>query len=228
MRILVVEDDKALSAQLRKSLEREGYVVDAAADGEEGLYAATELPVDLAVVDLGLPMMSGLDVIRKARAKGVKFPILILTARHRWQDKVEGLEAGADDYVVKPFEPNELLARVRALLRRSGGWATSVLASGPICLSPAEKAVTVNGKLVTLTAYEFRVLEHLMLNIGKVVSKAELEEHAYSEDESRDSNVIEVFIRRIRNKIDPSETLNPVETLRGQGYRFRNLSREKQ
>lgn len=224
MRALVIEDDMDLRAQVTKILSDEGIVVDAAADGEQGLYMAQEYPADIAVIDLGLPKTSGIEIIRKARKAGRSYPILILTARDGWQSKVEGLEAGADDYLVKPFHKEELIARTRALLRRSGGWAQPRLESGPIVLDISAKAVTVQGQAVELTSFEYRVLEYLLTHSGKVISKTELAEHLYTEDEERDSNVIEVFIKRLRTKLDPQGTLNPITTLRGQGYRW-DLSR---
>lgn len=220
MRVLLIEDDPSLRAQVAKYFSDEGFVVDAAGDGEHGAYMAAEYPVDLAIIDLGLPKVSGVDIIKQARKRGRDFPILILTARDGWQSKVAGLEAGADDYLVKPFHKEELLARARALLRRSGGWAHSTLESGPIVLDTAAKSVTAHGKPVELTAYEYRLLEYLLLHSGKVVSKSTLTEHLYAEDMERDSNVIEVFIRRLRSKLDPDEKLHPIETLRGQGYRW--------
>jgi two-component system, OmpR family, response regulator PhoP len=220
MRALVIEDDPDLRAQVARYFTEEGFVVDTAEDGEQGLYMATEYPLDLAVVDLGLPKTSGIDIIRQARQRGRAFPILILTARDGWQSKVDGLEAGADDYLVKPFHKEELMARARALLRRSGGWAHSRLESGPVVLDTAARSVTVDGRLLELTAYEFRVLEYLLLHAGKVVSKSTLTEHLYADDHERDSNVIEVFMRRLRTKLDPEGTLTPIETLRGQGYRW--------
>jgi two-component system response regulator PhoP len=220
MRALVIEDDPALRAQVCKILSDEGFAVDEAADGEQGLYMAEEYPVDIAIIDLGLPKTSGIDIIRKARKNGRSFPVLILTARDGWQSKVEGLEAGADDYLVKPFHREELLARTRALLRRSGGWSQSTLESGPISLDTTAKSMTVGGKAVELTSFEYRVLEYLLTHAGKVISKTELTEHLYTEDEERDSNVIEVFIKRLRSKLDPESTLNPITTLRGQGYRW--------
>lgn len=220
MRALVIEDDAALRAQVTKILEDEGFAVDVAADGEQGLYMAEEYPIDIAIVDLGLPKTSGIEIIRKARKSGRSFPVLILTARDGWQSKVEGLEAGADDYLVKPFHKEELLARTRALLRRSGGWSQATLESGPISLDTTAKSVSVAGKGVELTSFEYRVLEYLLTHAGKVISKTELTEHLYTEDEERDSNVIEVFIKRLRSKLDPEATLNPITTLRGQGYRW--------
>ena len=224
MRALVIEDDMDLRAQVTKILTDEGIVVDVAADGEQGLYMAQEYPADIAVIDLGLPKTSGIEIIRKARKSGRSYPILILTARDGWQSKVEGLEAGADDYLVKPFHKEELIARTRALLRRSGGWAQPKLESGPIVLDTSAKSVTVNGQTVELTSFEYRVLEYLLTHSGKVISKLELTEHLYTEDEERDSNVIEVFIKRLRTKLDPEGVLNPITTLRGQGYRW-DLSR---
>ena len=220
MRILLIEDEAALRDTLQERLRREGHVVDAAADGEEGLYAGSEYPIDVAVVDLGLPKLPGIEVIRQLRARGKTFPILILTARGRWQDKVEGLEAGGDDYLVKPFEVEELLARLRALVRRASGWTQASLQCGPLVLDTMAQTLQLDGAPVELTGYEYRVLEYLMLHSGELVSKTELTEHLYEEDQDRDSNVIEVFIGRLRRKLDPGNTLNPIETLRGRGYRF--------
>jgi two-component system response regulator PhoP len=220
MRILLIEDEAALRDTLQERLRREGHVVDAAADGEEGLYAGSEYPTDVAVVDLGLPKLPGIEVIRQLRARGKTFPILILTARGRWQDKVEGLEAGGDDYLVKPFEVEELLARLRALVRRASGWTQASLQCGPLVLDTAAQTLQLDGASVELTSYEYRVLEYLVLHSGEVVSKTELTEHLYEEDQDRDSNVIEVFIGRLRRKLDPDNALNPIETLRGRGYRF--------
>ncbi|HKY92280.1 MAG TPA: response regulator transcription factor [Nevskiaceae bacterium] len=227
MRALVIEDDPHLRGQVTQMFADEGFAVDQAADGENGLYMATEYPVDIAIVDLGLPGTSGIEIIRKARKAGRGFPILILTARDGWQSKVEGLEAGADDYLVKPFHREELLARARALLRRSGGWAQPKLACGPVVVDTTAKTVTVNEKPVELTAYEFKVLEYLILHAGEVVSKSTLTEHLYAEEDERDSNVIEVFIRRLRTKLDPDGTLAPITTLRGSGYRW-DLARSPQ
>ncbi|MDN5862406.1 MAG: response regulator transcription factor [Salinisphaera sp.] len=221
MRALVIEDDTDLREQIAAQLRGEGFAVDATGDGEEGLFFAEEYALDIAVIDLGLPGLDGMDLIRAARASGRDFPILILTARTRWQDKVAGLEAGADDYVVKPFQPEELIARVQALVRRSRGWSKPLLECGNICLDTARGDVTLAGEPVALTAYEFRVLQQLMLRAGEVVSKTELSEHMYEEDLDRDSNVIEVFIRRLRGKLDPDGKSKPIETLRGRGYRLR-------
>ncbi|TAM11272.1 MAG: response regulator transcription factor [Nevskiaceae bacterium] len=220
MRALVIEDDTRLLKLVADCLAEEHYVVDCAADGEQGLYMALEFPVDIAIVDLGLPKTPGIDIIRTVREKGRSYPILILTARDSWQSKVEGLEAGADDYLVKPFHKEELLARARALLRRSGGWSQTRLTSGPITLDTTAKTVEIDEHAVEVTTYEYRVLEYLLLHAGEVVSKMTLIEHLYAEDEERDSNVIEVFIRRLRGKLDPDGTLNPIVTLRGSGYRW--------
>lgn len=220
MRILIIEDEQALREQLAGRLRDVGFAVDLAADGEEGLYYGREYPLDAAVVDLGLPRMSGLEVIRTLRGEGRTFPVLILTARGRWQEKVEGLEAGADDYLVKPFHAEELLARLRALIRRSAGHAQPVLTAGPISLDTSSGEVTVDGRAVALTAFEYRLLEYLILNGGRVVSKSELTEHIYDEDADRDSNTIEVFMGRLRRKLDPENRLRPIETLRGRGYRL--------
>jgi two-component system response regulator PhoP len=220
MRVLVVEDETELRESLVEQLRDTGFAVDAAPDGEEGLYFGKEYPIDLAIVDLGLPGLSGMDMIRKLREEGHEYPILILTARDRWQDKVEGLQSGADDYVVKPFHYEEILARVNALLRRSGGWATPVMRCGPISLDTATQRVSVNELEIELTSYEYRLLECLMLSAGKVVSKTELTDRLYDQDFDRDSNVIEVFVGRLRKKLDPANDLKPIETLRGRGYRM--------
>jgi two-component system response regulator PhoP len=221
MRVLVIEDEAPLRAQVVARLRADGYAVDEAPDGEAGLYIGNEYPIDVAVVDLGLPRMSGTEVIGKWRAAGHAFPILILTARGRWQDKVEGLEVGADDYLVKPFHMEELLARIRALVRRTGGWTQGVLHCDPVALNTESQTVTVDGQPIELTAYEYKLLEYLMLHAGKVVSKTELTEHLYEEDLDRDSNVLEVLVGRLRRKLDPERYHNPIETLRGRGYRFR-------
>lgn len=220
MRILVVEDENSLRTQLETQLRKVGYAVDSAADGEDGFFLGRENPIDLAVVDLGLPKLSGIEVIQRWRAAGRVFPVLILTARGRWQDKVEGLNAGADDYLAKPFQAEELEARINALLRRAAGVAKPVLRCGPITLDLAARNVRVDNLPLELTAYEYKVLEYLMLHRGKIISKTELTEHVYDQDFDRDSNVIEVFIGRLRRKLDPDNRYQPVETLRGRGYRF--------
>jgi len=226
VRVLVVEDEAALREALKTRLTDGGFTVDLAVDGEEAVFAGLEYPLDVAVIDLGLPKLSGLEVIRRLRAGGKSFPILILTARDNWQDKVEGLQAGADDYVAKPFHFEEVLARLQALLRRAGGWASPELTCGPITLDTRAQIVKVNAVLVELTTFEYRILEHLMLRAGEVISKTELTERLYDEDFERDSNVIEVLIGRLRRKLDPQDQLKPIETLRGRGYRFA-LSRER-
>ena len=220
MRILIVEDEQALRESLVTQLSAAGYTVDAAADGEEGLYAGNEYPIDLAIIDLGLPKLPGMELIRKLREGGRSFPVLILTARDRWQDKVEGLQSGSDDYLAKPFHMQELLARVQALLRRSGGWSQPVLQCGDISLDTRTQLVTVGEKVIDLTSFEYRILEFLMLRAGEVISKAELTERLYAQDFERDSNVIEVFIGRLRRKLDPEGSRQPIETLRGRGYRL--------
>jgi two-component system response regulator PhoP len=220
MRLLVIEDETALRRQLCEQLRAAGHAVDDAATGRDGLVHGREYPIDLAVVDIGLPDISGIEVIRGWRKQDKRFPVLILTARGRWQDKVEGLEAGADDYLVKPFHFEELLARVNALLRRAAGLAQPVVSCGPIQLDTAAQAVRVDKRALELTAYEYKVLEYLILHAGEVVSKTTLTEHVYDQDFDRDSNVIEVFIGRLRKKLDPDDRLKPIETLRGRGYRF--------
>jgi two-component system response regulator PhoP len=220
VRICVIEDEPALREQLAQALRRSGHTVDAAADGIEGLYALREFGPDVAIVDLGLPGIAGLELIRQARAEGRRLPILILTARDRWQDKVAGLEAGADDYVTKPFQVEEVLARVQALIRRAAGYADPVLRAGPLALDTRTQAVTVAGRPVELTSFEYRLLEYLMLRAGQVVSKSELTDKLYEHDSERDSNTIEVFVGRLRRKLDPDDRLRPIETLRGRGYRL--------
>ncbi len=220
MRVLVIEDDPTLRDSLVEQLDSAGFATEQAADGREGLYFAQEYPVDLAIIDLGLPEVSGLDIIRQVREDGKTYPILILTARDRWQDKVDGLSAGADDYVVKPFHFEEVSARVNALLRRSGGWASSVLTAGPVRLDMERQDVQVDGSAIDLTSFEYKIMEYLMVRAGQVISKSELTDRLYDQDFERDSNVIEVFIGRLRKKLDPDNTLKPIETLRGRGYRF--------
>jgi len=220
MRILLVEDEAPLRETLSARLKREGYAVDAAKDGEEGLYLGREVPFDLGIIDLGLPKMSGMELIHALREAGKSFPILILTARSSWQDKVDGLQQGADDYLVKPFHVEELLARINALVRRASGWSKSELECGPILLDLTAQVVNLNAEPVDLTSYEYKVLEYLMMHAGELVSKADLTEHIYQQDFDRDSNVLEVFIGRLRKKLDPEGSLKPIETVRGRGYRF--------
>jgi two-component system, OmpR family, response regulator PhoP len=220
MRLLFIEDETALLEQVCTRLEEEGFTVDSSTDGEEGLYLASEYPVDLAIVDLGLPGMPGLEVIRHLREAGKKLPILILTARGKWEEKVTGLEAGADDYLVKPFHMEELLARIRALLRRAAGSGQERLSYGPVSLDTAAQTAMLNDAPLDLTAFEYRLLEYLARRSGQVISKTELSDYLYPHDDDRDSNVIEVLIGRLRKKIDPDQNLTPIETLRGRGYRF--------
>jgi len=220
MRLLLIEDDAALRLGLARQLEADGYRVDQAADGEDGLFQAREYPFDLAIVDLGLPKLNGLTVVQRLRSEGRTIPILILTARSSWQDKVVGLESGADDYLVKPFEYPELAARVKALLRRSLKATSDVLTLGPIALDFSAQVAKLNGATMDLTAFEYRMLEYLVRERARVVSKQELSDYLYPHDEDRDSNVLEVLIGRLRRKLDPDGSLAPIETLRGRGYRF--------
>lgn len=220
MRILIVEDEQHLRDNLVENLSKRSYAVDAAEDGQHGAYLAENYPYDLAIIDLGLPKLTGIDLIKFIRAKNCNFPILILTARSDWQDKVEGLNAGADDYLTKPFHFEELAARINALLRRNAGHTQAVLQFGPLCLNTASKTAEVDGRILDLTSYEYNTLEYLAHKAGQVISKTELTEHLYDQDFDRDSNVIEVFIGRLRKKIDPDNRLKPITTVRGQGYRF--------
>ena len=220
MRLLVIEDDATLRETLTANLRDAGFAIEQAADGKEGLYFALEYPIDLAIIDIGLPEMSGLDIIREVRKQGKSYPILILTARDRWEDKVDGLDAGADDYVVKPFQFEEVIARVNALVRRSGGWASSIMTAGPVSLDLSRQEVKVNDAVIELTSYEYKIIEYLIVRAGQVISKTELTERLYDQDFERDSNVIEVFVGRLRKKLDPDNTIQPIETLRGRGYRF--------
>lgn len=220
MRILIIEDEIDIRAQIKRQLETLNYMVDETGDGQEGLFFAKEYPIDVAIVDLGLPGMSGIEVIRKLRSEGRSFPILILTARDRWQDKVNGLEAGADDYLVKPFQMEELQARIKALLRRAGGPTRNTVKYGPIELDVDGQQIRMQGQSLEFTTFEYRLLEYLMRHSNQVVSKDTLSDYLYPHDEDRDSNVIEVLLGRIRRKLDPNGTLKPIETLRGRGYRF--------
>lgn len=220
MRLLLIEDDAALRLPLARQLEAEGYRVDQAGDGAEGLFMAQEYPFDLAIVDLGLPKVNGLTIVQRLRAEGRTLPLLILTARGSWQDKVSGLEAGADDYLTKPFEFPELAARVKALLRRSLKAASDVLAIGPVSIDFSAQAATLDGAPLELTAYEYRLLEYLVRERARVVTKSELADYLYPHGEDRDSNVVEVLIGRLRRKLDPDGQLAPIETVRGRGYRF--------
>ncbi len=220
MRILIAEDELAIQQQVRQRLEEQGYVIDVADNGTDALYCGEEYPLDLAIIDLGLPQIDGIEVIKNLRQKGKIFPILILTARSRWQEKVLGLEAGADDYLTKPFHIEELVARVTVLLRRAAGKANNVVKNGHLSLNTSSQEVLLGDELLSLTAYEYRLLHYLLMNVGKVLSKTELVEHIYAEDDDKDSNTIEVFIRRLRKKLDPDGLNQPIETLRGRGYRL--------
>ncbi len=224
MKILLVEDDIALNQQLEQQLLQQGYVVESALDGKEGLYLGMEFPIDIAIIDLGLPILSGIEIIQQLRANDRKFPILILTARSRWQEKVEGLDAGADDYLVKPFQIEELLARLNALQRRFAGWSSPILEFSEFTINSKSQVVShqQSQENIELTSYEYKVLEYLVLHAGEVISKSELTEHIYAQDYDRDSNVMEVFIRRLRKKLDPENTIKPITTHRGSGYSVTN------
>ena len=214
MRLLVVEDDPDLNRQIVGALTDAGYVVDKAMDGEEGHFLGETEPYDAVVLDLGLPVLDGVSILEKWRRAGKKMPVLILTARDRWSDKVAGFDAGADDYVAKPFHMEEVLARIRALLRRSAGHATSEISCGPLMLDTKSARVTVNGSAIKLTSLEFRLLAYLMHHKGKVISRTELVEHLYDQDFDRDSNTIEVFVGRLRKKLG----VDVLHTIRGMGY----------
>lgn len=221
MRILIIEDQVQLRENLADRLRREGYTVDTSGDGQEGEFMAREVPYSVVIVDLGLPGRSGMDLIRNLRADGLSLPILILTARNRWQDKVEGLKAGADDYMAKPFHSEELMARVNALVRRAAGHATRIMKYGPYQLDTAAQQIRVDDQDVELTTFEYRIAEYLMLSAGEVISKLKLADVIYEHDQDRDSNVIEVLIGRLRKKLDPEQAHKPIDTLRGRGYRFK-------
>ncbi|WP_375463366.1 response regulator transcription factor [uncultured Methylobacterium sp.] len=214
MRLLVVEDDRDINRQVVNALEEAGYVADKAYDGEEGGYLGESEPYDAIILDMGLPKADGVSVLQKWRRAGIKTPVIILTARDRWSDKVDGFDAGADDYVTKPFHMEELMARVRALLRRAAGHATSQIACGPVTLDTRSGRVFVDGNPVKLTSHEYRLLSYLMHHTGRVVSRAELTEHLYDQDFDRDSNTIEVFVGRLRKKL----AVDLIQTVRGLGY----------
>lgn len=226
MRLLIVEDDRALRESIASQMKREGFACDLAADGREGEHLGLEIDYDAAIIDLGLPILDGMSLISVLRKQGRRYPILVLTARSAWQDKVEGLESGADDYLTKPFQPEELLARINALLRRSLGVTSTLSRYGPIEIDTSAKSVTLNGNPVELTGFEYNTLVYLSFNKTKTISKAELTEHLYDQDFDRDSNVIEVFIGRLRKKLDPTGELNVIVTQRGLGYKF-NLTEEQ-
>jgi two-component system OmpR family response regulator len=216
MRILVVEDDANLNRQIKEALTEGGYAVDSAFDGEEGHFLGDTEPYDAVVLDIGLPQMDGLSVLEAWRRSGRAMPVLLLTARDRWSDKVQGIDAGADDYVAKPFHMEELLARLRALVRRAAGHASNEITAGPVRLDVKAGKVTVDGQAIKLTSHELRLLSYLMHHKGKVVSRTELTEHLYDQDFDRDSNTIEVFVGRLRKKL-PEELIH---TVRGLGYQI--------
>src|SRR5205085_1335242 len=216
MRVLVVEDETRLSRQLARALSDAGYAVDCASDGERADFLVQTERYDALVLDLGLPKIDGLTLLRRWREAGLFVPVLVLTARGSWHEKVQGIDGGADDYVAKPFRMEEVLARLRALIRRSSGQAQAELRCGAIALDPRAAKVTVSGTAVRLTSHEFRVLSYLMHHRGKVVSQSELSEHSYAEDTDRDSNTVEVFIARLRRKVGPAS----IETVLGLGYRM--------
>lgn len=220
MKLLVVEDEALLRHHLYSRLSERGHIVQAVADAEEALYQAEQYTHDLAVIDLGLPGMSGLDLIRQLRTQGKRFPILILTARGNWQDKVEGLGAGADDYLVKPFQFEELEARLSALLRRSSGFTQAAIAAGPLVLDLNRKQASLDDQPLALTAFEYRILEYLMRHHQQVVAKDRLMEQLYPDDEDRDPNVIEVLVGRLRRKLEGEHGFKPIDTVRGLGYLF--------
>jgi two-component system, OmpR family, response regulator len=223
MRVLVVEDDPDLGRQLSEALSQAGYAVDLAPDGEEGHFLGETEPYDAAVLDLGLPKMDGVRVLEKWRAGGKDMPVLILTARDRWSEKVAGFDAGADDYLTKPFVTEELLARLRALMRRAAGHASAALECGDLRVDTRAARASVNGEPIKLTAHEYRVLSYLMHHQGRVVPRTELVEHIYDQDFDRDSNTIEVFVGRLRRKIGSNRIL----TERGLGYRLIDPKEEK-
>jgi len=220
LRILLLEDETTLRETLTDRLRHDGYAVDAVGDGIEGSYYACEYPLDLAIVDLGLPGRSGLEIVKELRRAGKNYPVLILTARDHWQDKVEALEAGADDYLTKPFRTEELLARVQALLRRAGGHASSEISFGPLTVNLAAQKVSLDQRPLDLTTFEYKLLSYFVLHPDQVLSKMRLNEHLYEDDADPDSNVIEVILGRLRKKLDPDGAWKPIQTLRGRGYRF--------
>jgi two-component system response regulator PhoP len=220
MRLIVIEDDQALQNLLKDQLQQAGFEVDCCSDGQEGLYQAAEFSYDLAIIDIGLPKLSGMEVVKKLREQQKILPVLILTARSGWQDKVNGLNAGADDYMVKPFQTEELIARIHAMLRRSAGYAQNIVKQGPISLDLQSNEFSVNDCPIQLTAFEFKLAEYFITHPNKILPKTQLMDHLYNDYEDRDSNGIEVLIARLRQKLDPDNTIKPIETLRGRGYRF--------
>ncbi len=220
MRALLIEDEVLLQDQIRTQLEAENFQVDVTGNGKEGLFFASEYPVDVAIIDIGLPELSGIEIIKQLRQQGNTLPVLVLTARGRWQDKVEGLEAGADDYLVKPFQMEELLARINALLRRASNSTLTEICYGSICITPDSQQVSLSDQPLELTEFEYKILEYLMRRHSRVISKTELADYLYPHDEDRDSNVLEVIMGRLRKKLDPDGQLKPIETVRGRGYQF--------
>ena len=219
MKFLIVEDDGLLRHHIHYQMEGLGYKAYAVTDAKEALHAAEHYTIDAAIVDLGLPDMSGIELIQRFRQKGQTFPILILTVRGNWEDKVTGLEAGADDYMVKPFHIEELKARLNALVRRSSGFSTPKISAGPFRLDLSRKQAWADNELLGLTAYEYQILEYLMRHSQQVITKRKLVDEIY-DDESRDSNVLEVLVGRLRKKLEASASMNPIDTVRGQGYLF--------
>lgn len=224
MRLLLVEDDLALQSNLKEHLVNAKFTIDIASDGEEGLFQGLEYTYDSAIIDIGLPKLDGVSLITKLREAGQDYPILILTARDNWKDKVSGLDAGADDYLTKPFHPEELIARLNALIRRSAGKSSPIIENGPLLLNTSSHAISVDNNPVSLSGSEYKLFEYLMLHIGEVKSKTVLIEHIYDQDFDLDSNVIEVFVRRLRKKLDPDGKFDLIETLRGQGYKLKHLT----
>ncbi len=220
MKLLLIEDDESIVSQLNTVLERAGFSLDICTDGQDGLFRAREYNYDLLIVDIGLPLVSGTEIVQQLRAEKNQVPILILTARGSWQEKVLGLKSGADDYLVKPFQQEELVARIHALLRRASGYANSQMTFGKLMMDMDSQQVTLDGKTLNLTAFEFKLLQYFLLHPNKVASKSVLADYLYDEDQERDSNVIEVIVARLRQKIDPDNTWKPIETLRGRGYRL--------
>ncbi|MFT6269878.1 MAG: two-component system response regulator PhoP [Alphaproteobacteria bacterium] len=227
MRLLLVEDDLALQTNLKQHLSDANYTIDAVNDGEEGLFQGKEYSYDAAIIDLGLPKLDGIALISQLREDKQDYPILILTARDNWQDKVEGLDAGADDYLTKPFHPEELVARINALIRRSAGKASPLIQNGPLSLNTSSHEIKMSDRSINLSGSEYKLFEYLMMHVGEVKSKSVLIEHIYDQDFDLDSNVIEVFIRRLRKKLDPDGHHSLIETLRGQGYKLKQLGEAK-
>lgn len=219
MRILIVEDDRNLNRQLAEAVKNAGYISDSAFDGEEAYFLGSTEPYDAVILDIGLPHIDGIRVVEKWRQEGHSMPVLMLTARDRWSDKVLGIDAGADDYVVKPFHLEEIIARLRALIRRAAGHATSIIRCGKVLLDTKTSRVFVDGQLIKLTSYEFRLLSYLMHHCDRVVSRTNIIEHLYDQDFDKDSNTVEVFVGRLRKKLG----VDFIETVRGIGYSVRTL-----